>query len=157
MPQSQLPGNHPCIKTTETHLVHLLIIEVPFEQIAIDRIGPLVKSARRHQCILADLDYATRYPEAVPLKKSFSKAIARGLFHRFPKDILMDQGTLCMSRLMGDLSKSFKNGKNWDMLLPALLFAIWEVPQTFTGFSSFELVYGRRSRGILDLLRDVGK
>ena len=45
-----------------------------------------------------------------------------------------------------------KDGKDWDMLLPALLCDIREVPQASTGFSPFDLVYGRRPRGLLDLV-----
>ena len=37
--------------------------------------------------------------------------------------------------------------KNWDQLLPHVLFAVREVPQASTGFSPFELLYGRRPRG----------
>ena len=33
--------------------------------------------------------------------------------------------------------------KDWDKYLPALLFAIREVPQESLGFSPFELLYGR--------------
>ena len=36
-----------------------------------------------------------------------------------------------------------KEGKDWDQLLPYLLFAYREVPQSSTGFSPFELLYGR--------------
>ena len=43
-------------------------------------------------------------------------------------------------------------GKSWDKLLPYLLFAYREVPQASTGFSPFELVYGRPVRGPLDIL-----
>ena len=38
------------------------------------------------------------------------------------------------------------DGKNWDQLLPRVLFAVREVPQAATGFSPFELLYGRRPR-----------
>ena len=34
------------------------------------------------------------------------------------------------------------DGKNWDQLLPHVIFAILEVPQASTGFSPFELLYG---------------
>jgi len=34
-------------------------------------------------------------------------------------------------------------GKDWDKLFPFLLFAFQEVPQASTGFSPFELLYGR--------------
>lgn len=41
----------------------------------------------------------------------------------------------------------------WDTVLPYLLYSIGEVPQYSMGFSSFELLYGRRTQGILDLLQ----
>ncbi|XP_068097047.1 uncharacterized protein [Hyperolius riggenbachi] len=175
-------------------LVPLPIIEVPFERIAMDIVGPLVKSARGHQYILVVLDYATRYPEAFPLRKPTSKAIARELFNMFtrtgfPREILTDQGTPFMSKVMADLCKLFKiqqmrtsvyhpqtdglverfnktlkmmlkrvvqkDGKDWDCLIPAVMFAVREVPQASTGFSPFELVYGRRPRGLLDLVKET--
>ena len=47
------------------------------------------------------------------------------------------------------------NGKDWDQWLPYLLFAYREVPQASTGYSPFELLYGRQVRGPLDLLREA--
>ena len=46
-------------------------------------------------------------------------------------------------------------GKDWDRLLPYLLFAYREVPQASTGYSPFELVYGRHIRGPLDVLKET--
>ncbi len=46
------------------------IIEVPYEQIGMDLVGPLSKSGRGHEHILVIVDYATRYPEVVPLRKT---------------------------------------------------------------------------------------
>ena len=48
-----------------------------------------------------------------------------------------------------------EEGKDWDRLLPYLLFAYREVPQASTGFSPFELVYGRNVRGPLDVLKEA--
>eukprot|EP00731_Ephydatia_muelleri_P006652 Em0003g900a len=48
-------------------------------------------------------------------------------------------------------------GKDWDKLLPFVLFAYREVPQASTGFSPFELVYGRQVRGPLDILKETWK
>ncbi|KAM4578765.1 uncharacterized protein V3H82_008122 [Fundulus diaphanus] len=45
-------------------------------------------------------------------------------------------------------------GTDWDQWLPYVLFAYREVPQASTGFSPFELLYGRQVRGPLDLLKD---
>ena len=38
----------------------------------------------------------------------------------------------------------------WDKLIPYVLFAYREVPQESTGFSPFELLYGREVRGPLE-------
>ena len=40
-----------------------------------------------------------------------------------------------------------QNGSDWDELLPYVLYAYREVPQASTGFSPFELIYGRDLRG----------
>ena len=48
-----------------------------------------------------------------------------------------------------------EEGKDWDKLIPYLLFAYREVPQASTGFSPFELLYGRHVRGPLDILRET--
>ena len=47
-----------------------------------------------------------------------------------------------------------EGGKDWDKLLPYVLFAYREVPQESTGFSPFELLYGRDVRGPLDIVKE---
>ena len=47
-----------------------------------------------------------------------------------------------------------RSGKDWDEYLPYLLFAYREVPQESTGVSPFEMLYGRRVRGPLDVIRE---
>ena len=47
-----------------------------------------------------------------------------------------------------------KEGRDWDRLFPYVLFAYREVPQSTTGFSPFELLYGREVRGPLDVLKE---
>jgi len=44
--------------------------------------------------------------------------------------------------------------RNWNKWLDSLLFAVWEVPQAYMGFSPFELLFGRTPRGLLDLSKD---
>ncbi len=65
--------------------------------------------------------------------------------------------------LVGRLNKTLKSmihkfvheeGHNWDRWLDPLLFAVWEVPQASTGFSHFELLFGRRPCGVLDLVKE---
>ena len=45
--------------------------------------------------------------------------------------------------------------KDWDKYLPALLFAIREVPQKSLGFSPFKLLYGRNVKGPMAILREL--
>lgn len=47
------------------------------------------------------------------------------------------------------------DGRNWDMLLPHLLFALRKVPHSSTGFSRFYLLYGRQCRGIQDFAKEA--
>ncbi len=47
-----------------------------------------------------------------------------------------------------------EDAKNWDKWLEPLLFAVREVPQASTGFSPFELLYGRQPRGVLDVIKE---
>ena len=47
-----------------------------------------------------------------------------------------------------------EEGKDWDKLLPYVLFVYREVPQSSTGFSPFELLYRRAVWGPLDILRE---
>ena len=47
-----------------------------------------------------------------------------------------------------------KEGRDWDRLLPYVLFAYREVAQSMTGFSPFNLLYGRKVRGPLDVLKE---
>ena len=60
------------------------------------------------------------------------------------------------NRTLKSMLKKFisLNGKDWDRWLPYLLFACREVPQASTGFSPFELLYGRQVRGPLDILQE---
>ncbi|KAJ8375046.1 hypothetical protein SKAU_G00056260 [Synaphobranchus kaupii] len=103
--QQVAPRPHLC-----SPLIPLPIISIPFSRIGMDLVGPLPKSARGYQYILVILDYATRYPEAIPLRTMASKGIARELVMlfsrvRIPEEILTDQGTPFMSRIMKDLCK----------------------------------------------------
>ena len=179
--------------TVRNPLNPMPIIETPFDRIALDIVGPLPKTSRGHRYILVLVDYATRYPEALPLRAATAKAVAKELVLLFSRvgiarEVLTDQGSCFMSRVMKELlrllqvkqlrtsvyhpqtdglverfNKTLKqmlkkamdtDGKNWDQLLPHVLFAVQEVPQA-SGFSPFELLYGRRPRGILDLAKEA--
>jgi len=47
-----------------------------------------------------------------------------------------------------------QNSKSWDLLIPFVQFSLREVPHSSTGFSPSEMVYGRKFRGLLTILRE---
>lgn len=86
-------------------LMPLPVVEEPFRRVAIDIVGPLRKTKRRHKYILTVMDFATRFPEAIPLRRIDASSVADALlavFTRlgFPDEILSDQGSNFMSKLM---------------------------------------------------------
>ncbi len=52
-------------------MIPLPVIGEPFKQIAMDIVGPLPRAGRGNRFILVISDYATRYPEALPLIKKY--------------------------------------------------------------------------------------
>ena len=92
-------------KSDRAYLQPLPVISTPFRRIAMDIVGPLVKSSSGCQYILVLSDYATRFPEAFPLRSITAPAVLRALIQLFsrvgiPDEILTDQGTNFTSRLM---------------------------------------------------------
>ena len=89
-------------------LIQLPIMGEPFKRIAMDVVGPLPKTKQGHRYLLAICDYATRYPEAYPLKKFTAPAVVIELIdlfsrHGIPEEILTDQGTNFTSQLLQEL------------------------------------------------------
>ena len=181
----------------------------------------VVDETYKKSYILVISDYATRYPEAFPLRNVKARQVANALLQLLtrvgiPKEVLTDQGTNFTSKFLrqvyqylgiqcGQQSKNFivqgnvftahmtikalnlesiktmpyhpqteglverlnqtlksmlrkfvlDTGADWDEWLPYLLFAYREVPQSSTGFSPFELLYGRKVRGPLDVLKEA--
>lgn len=92
-------------KSDRAFLQPLPVIATPFRRIALDILGPLVKSSSGHQYILVICDYATQFPEAFPLRTITAPAVLQALVQLFsrvgiPEEILTDQGTNFTSRLM---------------------------------------------------------
>ena len=87
------------------------VMGLPFRKIGMDIVGPLPRSKKGNRYILTVVDYATRYPEAFPLKTQSAEGIATamiGMFARvgIPEEIVSDQGTSFMSELMTQLCQS---------------------------------------------------
>ena len=171
------------------------LADYPFQHIAVDLIGELVPaSGAGHRYILTIIDLATRYPEAIPLKKIDTTHVANALqsfFYRMgiPDRITSDGGSQFCSDHMEQFFKSMNikhirtspyhaqsNGlveaynfclkkalerlaaeriRDWHLYIEPCLFAYRETPQSSTGFSPNELLFGRTLKGPLQLLRQL--
>ena len=94
----------------KTPLVVMPIIGEPFARVAIDLVGPLPMSGRKHRWILTLVDCATRYPEAIPMKGIDTIECAEELVNIFsrigiPQEILSDRGSQFVSDLMREISR----------------------------------------------------
>lgn len=83
-------------------------MSTPFQRIGMDIVGPVERSKSGNRFMLVITDYATKYPEVFPLKAVKARNVEFGLvqfFSRvgFPQDILTDQGTNFMSKLLKDV------------------------------------------------------
>ena len=176
---------------TKAPLQPLPAIDEPFQRVAVDIVGPLKRTKRGNRYILTLMDFASRYPEAIPLRRIDAETVADALcttFTRFgiPQEILSDQGSQFMctltkrlmellevkqlrtspyhpqtdgmlerfhSTLKRMLQKRGEIGKDWDEFLPYACFAYRDAVHSATGYSPFQLLFGRDVRGPLSLLR----
>ena len=176
-------------------LVRMPLVDQAFDKVAVDIVGPIIPSSDRgYRFILVMVDFATRYPEAVPLKNIRAETVAEALWEMWtrlgiPAEVLTDRGSQFTSEVMqevyrmlsvkGNLTTPYHamcNGlverfnqtlkamlkklctekpRTWDRYIPALLFAYREVPQESTGFSPFELMFGRTVRGPMQVLKEL--
>ena len=86
------------------------LIDTPFKRVVVDIVGPIAPpSETGHLYILTLVDYATRYPEAAPLKKITTEAVAEAILDIYgrvgvPEKVLTDQGIQFMSECMQEVS-----------------------------------------------------
>ena len=85
------------------------LIDKPFKRVAIDLVGPISPpSEEGHRYTLAD--FATRHPEAVPLKTTDTETVAEALVNIFsqlgvPEEILSDLGIQFVSECMKEVTR----------------------------------------------------
>lgn len=142
------------------------------------------------------MDYATKWPEAFPLKIADSETVARALIEVFsrlgiPEEILTDNGSNFTSKFIekfysltgikhiktsayhpetdgtverfnATMKKTLRklvdqSTGDWDLCLPYLMWAYRGAEHATTGYSPYELVYGKKMRDGLDELADHWK
>ncbi|XP_069980180.1 uncharacterized protein [Penaeus vannamei] len=87
------------------------VLTEPFSKIVIDCVGPLPKTKRGNKFLLTIIDVATRYPEAIPLRRITTRNVVKALINFFsqvglPTVIQSDQGSNFTSRLYEKVMKS---------------------------------------------------
>ena len=98
-------------RVTKVPLMKMPLIDTPFKRAAVDIVGPIHPMTDRHnRYILTMVDYATRYPEAIPLKSVTTVEVAEAVVDMFsrlgvPEEILSDQGVQFMSEVMQEVSR----------------------------------------------------
>ena len=91
--------------TTKAPLHPLPIIKEPLGRIAMDIVGPLKRSKKGNKYILVLMGYATKWPEAFPLRNILTETIVESLVEvttrlGVPSELLTDNGTNFFSRVM---------------------------------------------------------
>ena len=106
-----------CQKTTakgsvpRVPLGDMPLIDMPFRRVAVDLVGPILPpSEKGHRYILTLVDYATRYPKAVPFTNIETEAVAEALLDMYshlgiPEEVLSDLGIQFVSKCMKEVSR----------------------------------------------------
>ena len=72
-------------KREKVPLIPMPVIDEPFRRIAMDVVGPLPRTRKGNQYILVVCDYATRYPEAFPIRTFTAPVVAEKLIKMFAR------------------------------------------------------------------------
>ena len=96
---------------TRAPVQNMPLVNVPFQKMSMDIIGPIAPmSDRRHRYILTVVDFATRYPEAIPLREIDAETVAEALLSIFarvgiPRVLLSDNGSQFVSAVMNEVMR----------------------------------------------------
>ena len=87
------------------------LIDMLFRRVVEDLVGPISPPSKKgHRYILTLVDYATRYPEAVPLRNIETETVVEALLDMYshlgiPEEVLSDLGTQFISKCMEKVSR----------------------------------------------------
>ena len=88
------------------------VIDMPFKRVANNLIGPIIPSSDKgHRYILPLVNYATSYPEAVPLKNIDTETVAKALLDLYSRVgisevVLSDLNTQLVFECMQEVSRT---------------------------------------------------
>ena len=90
-------------------LMERAVLSEPFEVIAVDLVGPFPLGKGGYRYLLTCVCMASKWPEAIPLKRMTAKAVTDGLIEIFsrtgiPLQMVSDQGTQFVGKVLDQLS-----------------------------------------------------
>eukprot|EP00253_Pinus_taeda_P026299 PITA_26299 len=104
----------------------------PFEKWALDFIGPINPTSNGKRYILVCTDYVTKWAEAKALVRATEQTVANGQVESTNKTL---EGIITKTVAM--------NRKNWEEKLKDALWAYRIMWKNTTGFTPYQLVYGK--------------
>ena len=89
-------------------LMERAVLSEPFEVLAVDLVGPFPLGKGGYRYLLTAICMASKWPEAIPLKKMTAMAVAEGLIEIFartgvPLQLVSDQGTQFVGKVVKQL------------------------------------------------------
>ena len=92
-------------KLTRVPVGTVPLVTTPFSKVGVDLVGPITPPSNGYKYILVIVDYATRYPEAVPLRNIEAITVAEALWNVWtrvgvPDEIITDNGTQFTAEVM---------------------------------------------------------
>ena len=121
-------------RVAEALIAMFIRVGIPSEML-IERESRVTTEVMNEVSMLVSLQQLTTIPYRPYSKGPVEK------FNAMLKQVLL---TMCAER-----------PNDWDKHLPALLFAVREIPQESLGISPFELLYGRNVRSPMQILREL--
>ena len=90
-------------------LMERAVLSEPFEVMAMDLVGPFPLGKGGYRYLLSCICMASKWPEAIPLKRMTAKAVTDGLIEIFsrtgiPLQLVSDQGTQLVGKVLTQLS-----------------------------------------------------
>ena len=91
-------------------LMERVVLSEPFEVMAVDLVGPFPLGKGGYRYLLTCVCMASKWPEAIPLKRMTAKSVAEGLVDIFsrtgiPLQLVSDQGTQFVGKVVKQLCR----------------------------------------------------
>ncbi|XP_036149094.1 uncharacterized protein LOC118647760 [Monomorium pharaonis] len=101
----------------------------PFEKCALDIVGPLTLTKNDNRYLLTFQDHLTKFSKAIPIPNQEANTVSK----EFVTKIVLEYGTPEYDQT------------DWDEWIPYAMHTYNTTPHTATGYTPFELIYGRQA------------